>query len=170
MEWIAFVLAVAAVIYFCIISRAFRIVALGLLVFGVLAGVIGGFIAYNSSLRDEERRAKETSLVSARDLEFENLSIKKPAYSSTSWDVAAVVKNKSSYTVSEITLTVMVMNCVDVETDCTVVGRSDVSDWISIPPGEARMFEATAYLADVPPLKDPKWKYEVKTVRALLNE
>ena len=165
MEWIAVVLAFSAVTYFCIISRSFRRIMLGILALAAVVGVIGGIYAYVEQVRSTKKRAIEASLITSSDLEFSQMNAKRPAYSSY-WDVTGVVKNNSSHEVKELTLTVTISNCDDTNTNCTIVGSDDATDWVVIPPGQARQMKLLAGFDNLPTLENWRWQYSVKSIVA----
>lgn len=165
---------VLAIIYFMIVSPGFRVIAIFLLIGGaVLIGVAIQNDSVQSQKREREREAQTVvnrnrdavakSLIAVGSLEFSNTSLKKD---SLDWKFRGTVKNNSLHTLNEIHFRLRINDCAD--TPCVTIGESDAfTNFLIVPPGQARSFEAEARFPNLPQSSRSHWFFDTVGTRGL---
>jgi len=164
MTWLAAIIAIIAIVFFAITHPGFRKFLLILFV-GLIAAGVGLYLySENESRQYEKRQLLAQSLIGTTEVEFQNLVM---SNSYGSWMIKGLVKNNSRYQIEKIKLSVQVSNCDANKSNCTVVGADDdVTDYLDIPPGQARALDVFVTLRDLPQLTDWKWSYRVAYIQA----
>jgi hypothetical protein len=164
MAWLATIIAIIAIVFFAIAHPGFRKFLLGLFVALIAAGV-GIYLYFENESREREKRELlARSLIGNLEVEFQNLVM---SNNYGSWKIKGLVKNNSRYQIEKIKLTVAVSNCEGNGRNCIVVGSdNDVTEYLDIPPGQARALDAFVTLRNLPQLTDWNWSYRVGYIRA----
>jgi len=178
MYFLAGTLIVIAIIFFMIVSRGFRLLALGLL---AVAGV--GLVVLLAYLRDENEARRQqmarqeqaaTTAISLDDIPLSDVSLTKEG---SSWTLKGTVTNNSKFDLAAIRFLVTIRDCPPNEACKTVGQESTVTrgdsysisdrDRTVVPAGQVRLFQT--YLMEfknMPPAKSPKWEYKITEIRA----
>jgi uncharacterized membrane protein len=159
----AWLIAVIAIVFFAIAFPGFRKVLLVLFVVLIAAGVGIYLYSEQATRQREERELLARSLIKTSEVEFQNLVM---SNNYGSWKIKGLVKNNSRYQIEKIKLTVDVSNCDGNKRNCTVVGTDDVTDYLDIPPGQARALDAFVTLRNLPQLTDWNWSYRIGYIQA----
>ena len=151
-------LAVLIVVLLAIFSVAFRKF---LAVIGVIAGILVcvalvAFWVYSERQKREDEIAR--SRISIPEVELVDLGLRGN-------ELSGKIKNKSAkYTLREMELRVTIEDCV--EQDCEIVGQSNESVWVEVPPGQVRYFEEYVSLPKRgEPRGETRWNYEVLSIK-----
>jgi hypothetical protein len=159
----AWIIAVIAIVFFAIAFPEFRKLLLILFVALIAAGVGIYFYSENASRQREQRELLAQTLIKNSEVEFLNLVMSNDY---GSWKIKGLVKNNSRYQIEKLKLMVAVSNCDGNKRNCTVVGANDVTDYLDIPPGQARALDAFVTLRNLPQLTDWSWSYRVGFIQA----
>jgi hypothetical protein len=165
MAWLAAVIAIIVIVFFAIAHPGFRRFLFGLFV-AIIAACIGIYFYFdNESRQREKRELLARSLIGNSEVEFQNL-VMSNSYGST-WKIKGLVKNNSRYQIEKIKMTVAVSNCEGIGKNCTIVGTDDdITEYLDIPPGQARALDTFVTLRNLPQLTDWTWSYRVSYIQA----
>jgi len=157
MEWLVGLAAVLLVVF----STRFRIFVIG------SVAVVGGYLFFQD-LWDRHERAESRERVAPNEIRLENALLRpsSPGY----WRVTGRAFNISkAFAVTSIGIKVSISDCQDKpNTNCAIVAESDGHISETIPPGQARDFDALVSLNGIMPaaMETMTWSYEVAYIEA----
>ena len=158
MVWLSAIVLLLLIVFVPVVRK----VAVMLLAISVVT------IAYCSYQSQQEREASRNR-VSSAEIEFDDLRL---GASSSTYELTGRVRNKSSqYTVNFIGMKIQVKDCsvtsLSVESTCVVVGESDTSLYLNIPPIQVRDFrQYVSFPNDMKIRGHMQWSYTVSYITA----
>lgn len=110
-----------------------------------------------------DRREREKRLVRPDQLEFMDMRMGPNGYSE--YQLTGRIKNNSSYEITDITLKLDVQDCAS-DGDCDTVGEEQQPLFLSIPAGQVRDVNSSAYFPDMTIKGTYRWHYSVEEIDA----
>ena len=131
---------------------------LGVVVIGV---VILGVVLYQMDQQDKRERELATSRISRSEIELVDLALQ-PGYGTSSYTLVGRVRNLSAqYTLSEVRLKLVMRDCAPAG-HCEIVGETDESLYLGVPPGQARdLNEYVSFRGLGPPSGKHQWEHQI---------
>jgi hypothetical protein len=155
---VVFLAVVFLLVRFPRFRRWFAIIVLGVMVVGAVGGV--GAYLYNERETDRLR-----GLIKPGDLKLEGLRLTPPSSLSSYWEVKGKVMNVSQHSLQAFTLKITVKDCPD-PNSCIVVGESNDSVWVEVPPNQMRAFSDLVTFQNLPQLVGMRWDFVLTEARA----
>ena len=177
MHFLIGALVVGAIIWFMIVSPAFRRIAIGLL---ILASLGIAWVIYNSNEESKVRQRQQAenerfavTAIRADDLSLADVTLKKEG---AWWYLKGAITNNSKYALGKIGFLVTIQDCTQPQ-NCKVVGQETAStnsgSYSSndrtpiVPAGQVRLFSTYAMeFKNMPPASNPGWSYKITEIRA----
>jgi hypothetical protein len=177
MHFLIGALVVVAIIWFMIVSPAFRRIAIGLL---VLASLGIAWVVYNSNEETKVRQRQQAenerfavTAIHAEDLLLADVALKKEG---AWWYLKGAITNNSKYALGKIGFLVTIQDCPQPQ-NCKVVGQEAASTNSGsysyndrtpiVPAGQVRLFSTYALeFKNMPAASNPQWSYKITEIRA----
>jgi membrane protein implicated in regulation of membrane protease activity len=175
MHFLIGALVVVAIIWFMIVSPAFRRIAVGLLVL-VSLGIAWAVYNSNEETKVRQRQQAENerfavTAIQAQDLLLADVTLKKEG---AWWYLKGAITN-TKYALGKIGFLVTIQDCPQPQ-NCKVVGQEAAStnsgsysynDRTSIvPAGQVRLFSSYAMeFKNMPAASNPQWNYKITEIR-----
>ena len=148
-------LIIIGLIALAVFSPAFRFVA-GVIV-ALIIGV--GLVLYIYYQAKDER---SKTLIKPTEITLSDVQM-------TGNEMRGVVANKSSrYRLTRLTLRMVIEDCkAEQKRQCVTVGEAEDSDYLDVPPRQARSFEVRFYFSNLPPVgeRTRSFTYSIASIR-----
>ena len=153
MGWFLAAIVVVLVVYLAVINRQFRY---------FLLIVIAGIAAYGyyANILSENRKELARKLIKPTEIEIQEAELSVGPFGR----LTARVRNRSRYTLTNLSLRVIVRDCEPDGKQCITVGESNASQYLTIPPGQTRAMNASVYFSDLPKLRKWHWDFHIKEI------
>jgi hypothetical protein len=177
MHFLIGALIVVAIIWFMIVSPAFRRIAIALL---VLASLGIAWVVYNSNEEEKVRQRQQAenerfavTAIQAEDLSLADVTLKKEG---AWWCLKGAITNNSKYALGKIRFLVTIQDCPQPQ-NCKVVGQEAASTNSGsysyndrtpiVPASQVRLFSTYAMaFKNMPATSNPQWSYKITEIRA----
>ena len=172
MGWLALVIVLLGGTYFVVNYRSVRkaLLIIGGIVLGL--SVVLAVAAFVTNYFEEKKRAIERTAALMRikpsQIEVADAELQLGSLG----QITATVSNRSTYTLTELTLRIQVFDCAPSDVlagkqDCAVVGENTVTEYgFNIPPQQRRRMEEYVSFNNLPALKPDAWtwRYEIVAI------
>jgi len=157
--WIVGIAVVCFAVWLLVVSPKFRISALIALL------LAGGGIWWVIHSREEAARILAT-LIKPSEVEITDATLWNEY---GSHKIVGAVRNLSGrHSLASFSLHITAFDCPSdaITPDCNTIGDKTVSVRVSVPPGQVRKFDESAYFPNMPKARVFKWSYTLQDVRA----
>jgi len=159
-------LVVIVVLFLLIKSAGFRKAAL--VMFGLLA--LGAFLLYVWITRSDNERARKDEQAKTL-IKLNEVEVIDPRLSFSTYDgrqpdkLIGRIRNNSRYPIEELEFSLTFRDC-NSDRNCEIIGESNPSVFISVPPGQSRDFSTYVSGGQMVPRGKLEWQYSLKGVEA----
>ncbi len=156
-------IVIVAVIYFMIVSPGFRVFALGVFGLGVLAVIV--LIASNQPPQTATSTyvappvAPPVAQIPVSNLSIRDTKLSKGSFGAEWILSGVVVNNHEKHTLESVRFKVTMKDC-PMAAECLIIGEDWGRSSVTVPPRQARAFEAKVHFQNLPPATKPTWGYE----------
>lgn len=155
MAWIVGIV----VLVLLVVSAGFRHLVLGIVALGA---IIGGVVYLHNENEDQKARSR----IPSSELFFEGVVLN-TEYGS--YKMSGRLTNRSArFTLTQVRFLVTMDDCPtsDSPTGCVTVGESYSTEYLDIPPGQARDFKSYVHFpSDMKIKSHPQWDYRVSEIK-----
>jgi hypothetical protein len=175
MGWLIGIGILCFVIWLMVVSRGFRYLVLfigagiGIWIYGNIEEgkkieVQRDLAKARAAQAQADYDAKARTLLKPDELLFTNATLKRAYSDSDEWSLSGTVTNRGSYELSSVGFNVTMQDC---PSECVTIGESGAIARVSVPPGQARAFTASATFYALPQAAVPRWHYTIKTIHGV---
>jgi hypothetical protein len=157
--WFSGIAVICFLIWLLVVSPRFRIYAMIAL---LLAGGATWWVIHS---RNEEKRTL-AALIQPSEVELTDVILWNEY---GSHKIVGTVRNLSDrHTLASFGLHITAFDCPNdaITQDCDTIGAKTVPVRVSVPPGQVRKFDESAYFTNLPRARVFKWSYTLQDVRA----
>ena len=153
MGWFLAAIVVVLVVYLAVINRQFRY---------FLLIVIAGIAAYGyyANILSENRKELARKLINPTEIKIQEARLRVGPFGR----LTARVTNRSRYTLTNLSLRVIVRDCEPDGKQCITVGEDTASEYFTIPPGQTRALDTPVRFNNLPKLRKWHWNFHIKEI------